>query len=361
VEKLALHWWLVEDGAVSASGCDHNPLTAANILPAIDAEEAMQVIALLPSTQSVVRWHEVPKGVTDQQALAAAIVDARAQSLNPDDLHVAAVRDDNGLATASVAADRLTIGLTQLQSLGLDPDAVIPSGYLLDIVPENAIIADFGFDRVLRAPGLIAADEPLVRNHLVSAGTITELQREQLDAAIVSADSHIGINLRTGIFAKKTKRQMTSDQKKNLSWLFAAVLLISISIPLLQLYKYHSATNSAEEAAIDAASKVIGPANNLDMAEQKLDEKLLADNLGNSRFTVPASGLFSALQQSPGVSINRLSYGSNGLLSVELTAIRNEDINPALIAIQNQGFSITATPRQDATGAAKADVTVRVP
>ncbi len=110
-----------------------------------------------------------------------------------------------------------------------------------------------------------------------------------------------------------------------------------------------------------AATQIIGSAENLEVAERRLDEKLLSENLGNNRFTVPASGLFSALQQSPGVSISRLSYGANGLVSVELTAVRNEDINLALIAIQERGYVITATPRQDASGMAKADVTVRVP
>jgi general secretion pathway protein L len=92
-----------------------------------------------------------------------------------------------------------------------------------------------------------------------------------------------------------------------------------------------------------------------------LDQKLVAENRGNVIFSVPASALFSAVQQVPGVSIGRLSYRQDGLVAAELSAVRNEDINPALITMQKAGFKITATPRTDATGTAKADITVRAP
>ena len=88
---------------------------------------------------------------------------------------------------------------------------------------------------------------------------------------------------------------------------------------------------------------------------------MIAEGLVKGEFSIPASGLFSALQQTPGVTISRLSYDRTGVVSAELTALRNEDINPALLALQSNGFLVTATPRQDATGTAKADITVRVP
>ena len=56
-----------------------------------------------------------------------------------------------------------------------------------------------------------------------------------------------------------------------------------------------------------------------------------------------------------------MAYGENGIVSATLTAVRNEDINPVLIAMQEAGFIITATPRTDATGSAQADITVRAP
>lgn len=360
-EEQALHWWLVKDGAIRAQGCDEDPLVAADIFPSDDLDDPMQVVALVSSTQTVVRWHDIPEGATERQVLAAAILEAKTQSLNPDDLHLAAAQDGDHIATAALATGQFASGLAYLQSLGIDPDIVTPTGFLLDAQEDRTVAADFGFDRLLRGSKLIAVDEPLVRNHLVSAANVDELRQPETDAAIASVSLSTIPNLRTAQFAKKTKRQMTDEQKKILTWLAAALLLISIAIPLLQLYQLHSAASTADEAAMATATKIVDNAENLETAEQQLDQKLLAENLGNNRFTVSAAGLFSSLQQVPGVSISRISYGDNGLMSVELTAVRNEDINPALIAIQDQGYVITATPRQDASGFAKADLTVRMP
>ena len=360
-EEQALHWWCVEDGAILTQGCDQDPLTDADIFPSDDADSPIQIVALVPSAQSVVRWYDMPEGTTEKQALAAAISEAKSQSLNPDDTTFAAAQDGGLIATMALATEQLATGLTYLQSLGMDPDTVTSAGFLLNVSEEQTVVADFGFDRLLRGIKLIAADEPLVRNHLLSAATIEEIPQPGLDAAIVSMRLSNQPNLRTGQFAKKNKRQMSREQKKTLTWLAVALLLTTIAIPILQLYQYHKAASVADEAAVDAATKIVGTVENLEIAEQQLDQKLLVENLGNNRFTVPTAGLFSALQQVPGVSVSRLAYSDNGLLSVELTSVRNEDINPALLAIQDQGYVISATPRQDASGLAKADVTVRMP
>ena len=360
-EEQSLHWWHVEDRALVAQGCDQDPMAAAGILSQDDADNTLQVVALVPSTQSTVRWHRMPEGATEKQALVAAILEAKTQSLKPEGLHVVAARDGESLVTAAVAFAELETGLANLQFYGIDPDIIIPAGFLLGDMADRTIAVDLGFDRILRGPELIAVDEPLVRNHLVSTETVEKLAKAELEDAIASAAFPLEPNLRRGAFAKATKQQLSSEQKKNLTWLIAALLLTSIVIPLLQFYKYHSAASKADDAAMAAALKVAGPAEDLEIAERQLDERLRTENLGNNRFTVPASALFSGLQKVPGVSVSRLSYGGQGLLSVELTAVRNEDINPVLIDIQNKGFDITATPRQDASGMAKADVTVRLP
>ena len=130
---------------------------------------------------------------------------------------------------------------------------------------------------------------------------------------------------------------------------------------MVQLAKYHWAARNADEAALAAAQPVLGRVDDPETAERQLDEKLIAENRGNVSFSVPASALFSAIQQTPGVAAGPLAYRSDGTVSVELAAVRNEDINPVLITLQKAGFVITATPRTDATGSAKASVTVRAP
>jgi general secretion pathway protein L len=358
----ALYWWHVKDGAVQASGCDPDPLLASQACGPDVAQVDVSVIALVPSHLTTVMAHEPISDATPSQALAAAIMAARAQSLESEKVHFVATVDSAGdLVTASVGRDLLSSGLVRLQALNLDPDAIMPSGWLLPAASDDAVSADFGFDRVVRAKNIIAVDDPALREFLFADRTVEPITGDAFDAMLVGASEKHDLNFRSGPFAKKTQQAMDAKQKRRLGSMAAALVTVSLAIPLVQLAQYHWAAGTADEAALASAAPVVGEQENPDSAERALDQRLIAENRGNIMFPVPASALYSALQQVPNVSITRMAYGENGIVSATLSAVRNEDINPALLALQEAGFIITATPRTDATGSAQADITVRAP
>ncbi len=361
-DNEALHWWHVADGAVQAWGCDPDPLTASQAYGPDAAKTDVSVIALVPSHLTSIMSHEVISGANERQMLAAATIAAKAQSLESEKVHiVAAIDSAGGVVTASVGRDILSFGLVHLQALNIDPDAIIPSGWLLPVAGDGAVSADFGFDQVVRADNIIATNDPALREFLFADRAITPITGDAFDAMLVAASEKADLNFRSGPFAKKTQRAMDAKQKRRLGWMAAALVIISLAIPLVQLAQYHWAASAADEAALASAVAVVGEQENPDSAERALDQRLIAENRGNIMFPVPASALYSALQQVPNVSITRMAYGENGIVSATLSAVRNEDINPALLAMQEAGFIITATPRTDATGSAQADITVRAP
>ncbi|WP_373491603.1 hypothetical protein [Parasphingorhabdus sp.] len=358
----ALYWWHVADGVVQAWGCDPDPMLASQACGPDEARKDVFVIALVPSHLTSILGHEAISDATESQALAAARLVAKAHSLEGENVHIVSALDGAGdMVTAMVGRDVLSAGLVRLQALNLDPDRMIPSGWLLPAVSDGAVSADFGFDRVVRAGNVIATDEPAFRDFLFADLTIEPKTGDAFDGLLIGAGEKGDLNFRSGPFAKKTQRTMDSLQKRRLGWMAAALVILSLAIPLVQLTKYHSAASEADEAALANAAIVVGEQDNPDSAEQALDQRLIAENRGNIMFPVPASALFSALQQAPNVSVARMAYGENGVVTATLSAIRNEDINPALIAMQKAGFIITATPRTDATGSAQADITVRAP
>lgn len=361
-EVQALQWWYFADGVLQAKGCDADPLLAAGLkLPSVDDDPVFHM-ALMPSALAVVRWLDPLDDITEQQALAAARLAAQKNSLDLENLHIASVMDESGqVATASVGKDIMASGLLRLDTLGIDPDIIVPAGWLIAPQDDVVVEAHFGFETLLRTDQMIAPDEPSLRAHLVGDTKVTVLAEETVDQVLVDAVGNSSLNLRSGPFVKKVESFMTVRQKRTLGWLTAALVVISLLVPLVQLIKYHLAASDAEAAALAAAQPVIGPVDSLEEADKLLNNRLIAENRGNIAFSVPASALFSALQQSQAVSIDRISYRRDGTVSTTLSAVRNEDINPVLIAIQKSGFVITATPRTDATGSAKADITVRAP
>lgn len=358
----ALYWWHVVDGAVQAWGCDPDPLMASQVYGPDAAQLDVSVIALMPSHLTSIMAHEAISGANESQVLAAAIMAAKGQSLESENLHVVATMESaGGVVTASVGRDILSAGLVRLQALNLDPDAIVPSGWLLPVTSDGAVSADFGFDQIVRTGNVIGTDDPALRQFLFADQAITPIADDAFDVMLASVSEKTDLNFRCGSFAKKTQRAMDALQKRRLGWMAAALVILSLAIPLIQLAQYHRAGDAADEAALASAATVVGEQENPDSAERALDQRLIAENRGNIMFPVPASALYSALQQTPNVSITRMAYGENGIVSATLSAVRNEDINPALLAMQEAGFLITATPRTDATGSAQADITVRAP
>ncbi len=361
-DEETLHWWLVVNGAVRSRGCDPDPLFASQADGPDEAQPFASVVALVPSHLTTIMSHQVISDATDNQALTAATMAAKAQSLDGESLHIVSTMEVAGeVVTASISRNILSAGLVRLQALDLDPEAIIPSGWLLPVASDGAVSADFGFDQVIRAGNIIGTDDLALRDVLFADQTITPIGDDAFDAMLVSAPEKTGLNFRTGPFAKKTQRMMDAAQKRRLGWMAIALVIISLAIPLVQLAQYHRAADAADEAALTSAAPVVGAMEDPDSAERALDQRLIAENRGNIMFPVPASALYSALQRVPNVSITRMAYGENGIVSATLSAIRNEDINPVLLAIQEAGFIITATPRTDATGSALADITVRAP
>ncbi|WP_417622452.1 hypothetical protein [Parasphingorhabdus sp.] len=358
----ALYWWHVVDGKVRAWGCDPDPVMASQAEAQEEPPLDLGVISLLPSYLTTIAGHEAISGTTENQALAAAVLAAKAGSLDSENVHIVSTIDNTGaVVTASVGRDILSAGLVRLQALNMDPETIIPLGWLLPVSENGPLSADFGFDRVVRANNIIATDDPALTDILFAGQAITPITGDAFDAMLADPANKSDLNFRSRMFAKKTKRTMGAVQKRRLGWMVAALIILSLAIPLVQLVQYQWAANSADEVALARASAVVGAVENPDVAERALDQRLISENRGNIMFPVPASALFSAIQHVPNVSITRLGYGENGIVSATLSGIRAEDINPALIAIQDAGFVITATSRTDATGSVQADITVRAP
>ncbi|WP_108812454.1 hypothetical protein [Sphingorhabdus sp. Alg231-15] len=361
-EGQDLHWWSFADGVLEAKGYDTDPLLAAGLkLPSMEVEPVFHV-ALMPSALAVVRWHQPIEDLTEQQILAAVRLAAQDNSFDVENLHVVAIVDDSSLpVTVSVSNEIMASGLMRLKAIGIDPDAIIPAGWPIRAASDGFSEADLGFETLLRGEQLIAPNEPSLRAHLVGDRKVTVLPEASVDLDLANAADGSLLNLRVDPFSKNIERYMTSPQRRMLGILAAAALIVSLLIPAVQLIKYHWAAGEADEAALAVAEPVIGMVDSVEEADRLLNERLISENRGNIAFSVPVSALFSAIQQTQGVSIERLSYRKDGTVFAGLSAVRNEDMNPALIAIQNAGFVITATPRTDATGVAKADITVRAP
>lgn len=353
----ALHWWRAEGGHITARGQDFSPPTPAR------SDDAAPVVALIPAADTVIRVLDMGS-MTAAQAEAAARYRAAELSIGGD-LFVGVRAMPGGETThvlcATIARTRLSEHLAELALRGLDPDIIIPVGLLLpqSDQPVSATFGDLGASRL--GDLVMPPDEPLSMM-LLGDTTPEPLDQQARDAAMLAVLADPPINLRQGEFARRTPLfALGPGQGRPLALLAAALVLVSLAIPLIEITQHYLGADMAERRALAAAQRLVPQATDAAQAEQMLDSKLAARGIGNAMASVPLSGLLSAMQPVAGVTLRQADYRPGGLIAAMIAAPRVEEINAVLIALQNKGYTVTAASRSDATGQAVADITVAAP
>ncbi len=351
----ALSWWRAEEGHIVARGQDFSP-------PAREGDTP--VAALIPAADTVIRTLDMGD-MGAAQAEAAARYRAADLSIGGD-LFVAVRalgRADGGMQVlcATIARATLADHMVELALRGLDPDIIIPVGLLLP-ASDQPVHATFGDLSANRVGDLVLPPDEALGALLLGQGAATMLDDHARDTALATALADPPLNLRQGEFARRTPLfALGAGQGRMLAWLMGALLLVSLAIPLVEIGKHYLGADLAERRALASAQRLVPGVTDVAQAEQQIDAKLAARGAGNMVASVPLAGLLSAMQPVPGVVIRQADYRPGGIIGAMIAAPRVEDLNTVLIALQNNGYKVTAANRSDATGQAVADITVLAP
>lgn len=347
-EGEAVRYWLAEGDRLAQidSPADHGE---------------MPVMLLLPARQSTLRWSEVGELAPKQAEAAARLQAGQAAIGGADFAHiVAAIEDGERIVVATVAATTMTAALDALARDGINPDIILPAALVLPC-PEAGFAAGLVADEaMLRSADLALTDEPALRLALVGEAPVTQIAPEVIESALIRQLAEPILNLRQGRFAKKRKGQWGSAQVWRLAaWLLGIALVASLLIGIITWFKYDREVAAEDDKALVAAQKAIPSIQSVEAAEPALDAELGRRGVALQRFTSTSAALYSAVQAAPGVTLRDLRQGRDGLLVATLAAPQIDPVNAALIRLQQAGYKITATPRQDASGLAMAEITVR--
>jgi general secretion pathway protein L len=318
------------------------------------------VIALLAPEHVRCSWFSFPD-LEARQAVGVAKLRATEQSLGL--VHSSAGLDfDGAIATATIAPEVMQSGLNSLAARDLNPDIVLPLALVFNAPSEGISKAEFDGVAVLRGPRFAIPDEAVLRDIFVGASPADNVDAESLRSMLLSASVAPVLNLREGIFAKRERTVWTSAEQR--SWikrLLGVIVLITIFITLATLAKYWSATRAENETALAAAQKIDPTIRDIDQAESALASSLDRRGIVHSGFTPLSAALWRSVKASPNVSVRELRFTRDGILTAVLAAPTADNLNKTLVTIQQDGFRITATPRQDASGSTLVDLTVRMP
>lgn len=322
-------------------------------------EEATAMALVAPADARCI-WTSLPD-LEPKQAEGVARIRAAEHSLG--NIHsVARHVGDDSVVTATIASAAMEQGLARLILRGINPDIVVPMGLVVEANPDHVMYAEFDGVTVLRGTAFAIPDEPVFRDLLVGDAAVEEVHTDAMRTILLAASEYPLLNLREGLFAKRVRTEwLTAQQRKWIVRLLGGLIAASLLLGLVTWAKHRSATLAENGRALTAAQKIDPSIQDIEQAEATLDRALAQKGLAKGRFAPLSAGLWRSVKSSPNVTVRELRYGADGILSVVLAAPDANSVNKALIAIQQDGYRVTATPRQDTSGATLVDLTMRMP
>ncbi len=354
-------WLRVDDGVFVDSGQDDGWVDAWE-RPADDAD-ADRLVALAPVADVPLRWQHYPDAAP-AQAAAAARIDALKDSLgDAAALHVVA-----GLPAA--AGQAVPVAVTThaamaawsgwLEARGLSPAAIVPAAACVPPPdPDRLIAADLGGEQIVRAADRAWASDPDLDPLLAAGRAIQPLDADAMREALLLSLAAPPLDLLSGAWKPKRRWAVDPALLQLAKRLAIALVIVSVAVPVVHALRLMADTRRADAAVVEMAKEAGVAAPDAAAAEAELDRRLAAAGGGPLAFSVPASALYTAMDDVPGVMLKGLSHRTDGTLTTTLAAPRIEDINAVLIALQTRGYRITAQPMAGSDGQQMANVTIR--
>ncbi len=353
----AAPWWLADAGRLVASGVDDGWRDLAD-QPAGPA----RLVALAPAALAPVRWLDFPDLTPPQAAAAAALAAADTSLAAPDDRHIAAAPPPApGMAVpvASTSAAAVSGWLDWLAANGAPAAELVPLAACVPAALVGAHHARLGDQLVLRTDTLAAAADPAIDALLAGDDRVAVAADDAVLAALLAGAADAAPNLRSGRFAPPADWGMQPRERRWLIRLVAALVLVSVMVPVAGAVRLALATAAADRAAVAAAGAAGVRARDAAAAEAALDTRLAASAGGPISLSSPTAGLMAAMADQPGAAVRSFAYRADGTLSVTLAGPRIEDVNAVLTELQRRGFTVTAQPMAGSDGMQMGVVTIR--
>lgn len=354
-------WLRVDDGVIVDSGQDDGWVDAWEKPHSDDADD--RLIALAPACDVPLRWLAYPEAAP-AQAMAAARIDALKASLGDAALlHVVAGQPVEAGQAAPVAVTThaaMTAWTDWLAARSLSPAAIIPAAAAVPPPePDRLWSAEVGREQIVRSTDRAYVSDPELDPLIAGGHAIAPLDAERMRDALLLTLAAPPLDLLSGAWKPRRSWSLDPALVRLVKRLAIALLVVSVLIPIIHAFRLSRDSSRADEAVVAMAKKAGVTAPDATAAEAELDRRLATAGGGPLAFSVPASALYDAMRDAPGVALKTLSHRTDGTLTTTLAAPRVEDINQVLLALQARGYRVTAQPMAGSDGQQMANITIR--
>lgn len=354
-------WLRVDDGVIVDSGQDDNWVAAWE--KPRDNTPDDRLVALAPAADVPLRWLHYPDAAPAQAAAVARIDALKASLGDASALHVVAGEPADAGQAVPVAVtthSAMTAWTDWLKARELTPAAIIPAAATVPPPePEALWTAEVGNERIVRSADRAWPSDPELDPLIAGGHAIAPLDADRMREALLLTIAVPPLDLLSGGWKPKRRWSVDPAMLRLAKNLLIALIVVSLLIPIIYAVRLSSDTGRADDAVIAMAKKAGVTAPDAAAAEAELDRRLAAAGGGPLAFSVPASALYDAMGDAPGVTLKTLSHRTDGTTTTTLAAPRVEDINQVLLALQARGYRITAQPMAGSDGQQMANITIR--
>lgn len=348
-------WLRLSDGAVVARG------EGFETVPRADPGIEERVVAVVPAHELVVHHASLPD-LAEPQARAAARLLVSEQSATPlETLHVA-------VGPAGPAGDRPVVAIEAahmarhvagLAALGYDPDAMLAAPLLLPRPDEGLVRGDLGSEVIVRGRNAAFADDAVLTPLIAGDAGVTDLDRAEIEAALMAAVADPEVDLRQGPFARVRRWAIDWKLVRRVALLGLALAGATLFLQLATIFKLSLAADRIEAANAAQARAVLPPGATVTNPVAQLDERLAALRGAGGGFLPLASAVAAAVNATANVELASMIFDGTGGLRVVVRAA-----NPAeLVAVEQRliasGLAVAAGPVTSDQARPSRELTVR--
>ena len=373
-------WAIVEQGRIVQSGRDDRWVSLLH-----EADDSPPLTVFARASDMAIRWFSYP----DLEPVQAMIVAQRsvieASLGNAEDLHSVsgypATLGDKGegedqsegenqgeglkaklaLVPAGVVRhDLMQAWLQWLNEHGVSARAIVPLTAIVRPPPEGAALrVEAWGEELLRVKTVSMCCDSAIDPLLIGDARVEEHSEAMLYPELLLALEAPPMNLLVGRWRVRRTFAITPEQKHRIAKLVAGVLVLTIAGFVGQGLRFYIAASRADARSVEVASKAGIEAVDAKAAEVELNRRLIEQGGGPLAFSVPVSALYGVMETLSSVTLRKLSYRGDGVLTVVLAAPRIEDINRLLLQLQMRNYRVTAQPMPSANGMQIAMITIR--
>lgn len=319
---------------------------------------ALKTVAVVPGSDVLVRWLDLPKGTTAQQRTAAlwALKDDLAATPDRVRLSLGPVVADEPRLTAVVSEALLQAWLDWLATMGLKADVLIPDSLTVpEPFDEDVVVAvGFGPAVALRGRRFAAGIEPDLAEAVAGGRRIEPVEdMRRVEQMLIAAALNPPLNLLQG--APQTGESFGR-------WRFAAMLAAAaLAFPLvstLALAARDEMTAGRANARAEAAAKAAFP--DMPASADPVSEarRRIATALPPGGAAPAAAALFAAVEAVDGAELDSFSADPDAGVRATVSYRTYQDMDALKASVAAAGLTLIDTSTLDDNGRVVSDVIV---